>query len=122
MKQDIICRIQRSTCRFSTVTDDIMEIDITLFINNLNSTIMETMKLMFLGKELELTVQEVQNKLDDLVYENSQLELEKEELKKKLEEQKGSSDMWWNSYQDEQKRNARIRKAIEAAKTVLEMC
>ena len=99
-----------------------MEIDITLFINNLNSTIMETMKLMFLGKELELTAQEVQNKLDELVYENSQLELEKEELKKQLNQQKESSDMWWNSYQDEQKRNARIRKAIEAAKTVLEMC
>lgn len=99
-----------------------MEIDITLFINNLNSTIMETMKLMFLGKELELTAQEVQNKLDDLVYENSQLELEKEDLKKQLKQQKESSDMWWNSYQDEQKRNARIRKAIEAAKTVLEMC
>ena len=83
---------------------------------------MEKMKLMYLGKEQELTAQEVQNKLDDLVYENSQLELEKEELKKQLKEQKGSSDMWWNSYQDEQKRNARIRKAIEAAKTVLEMC
>lgn len=99
-----------------------MEIDITLFINNLNSTIMETMKLMYLGKEQELTAQEVQNKLDDLVYENSQLELEKEELKKQLNQQKESSDMWCNSYQDEQKRNARIRKAIEAAKTVLEMC
>ena len=99
-----------------------MEIDITLFINNLNSTIMETMKLMYLGKELELTAQEVQNKLDELVYENSQLELEKEDLKKQLKQQKESSDMWWNSYQDEQKRNARIRKAIEAAKTVLEMC
>ena len=99
-----------------------MEIDITLFINNLNSTIMETMKLMYLGKEQELTAQEVQNKLDDLVYENSQLELEKEDLKKQLKQQKESSDMWWNSYQDEQKRNARIRKAIEAAKTVLEMC
>jgi regulator of replication initiation timing len=83
---------------------------------------METMKLMYLGKELELTAQEVQNKLDELVYENSQLELEKEELKKQLKQQKESSDMWWNSYQDEQKRNARIRKAIEAAKTVLEMC
>ena len=83
---------------------------------------METMTLMYLGEELELTAQEVQNKLDDLVYENSQLELEKEESKKQLKEQKGSSDMWWNSYQDEQKRNARIRKAIEAAKTVLEMC
>ena len=83
---------------------------------------MEKMKLMYLGKEQELTAQEVQNKLDDLVYENSQLELEKEELKKQLKQQKESSDMWWNSYQDEQKRNARIRKAIEAAKTVLEMC
>jgi regulator of replication initiation timing len=83
---------------------------------------MEKMKLMYLGEELELTAQEVQNKLDELVYENSQLELEKEELKKQLKQQKESSDMWWNSYQDEQKRNARIRKAIEAAKTVLEMC
>ena len=99
-----------------------MEIDITLFINNLNSTIMETMRLMYLGEEQELTAQEVQNKLDDLVYENSQLELQKEDLKKQLKQQKESSDMWWNRYQDEQRRNARIRKAIEAAKTVLEMC
>ena len=83
---------------------------------------METMTLMICGEEQELTAQEVQNKLDELVYENSQLELEKEELKKQLKQQKESSDMWWNSYQDEQKRNARIRKAIEAAKTVLEMC
>lgn len=83
---------------------------------------METMKLMYLGEELELTAQEVQNKLDELVYENSQLELEKEELKKQLKEQQERGDTWWNSYQDEQKRNARIRKAIEAAKTVLEMC
>ena len=83
---------------------------------------METMTLIICGEEQELTAQEVQNKLDELVYENSQLELEKEELKKQLKQQKESSDMWWNSYQDEQKRNARIRKAIEAAKTVLEMC
>jgi len=83
---------------------------------------METMKLMFEGEEQELTAQEVQNKLDELVYENSQLELEKVDLKKQLKEQQERSDMWWNSYQDEQKRNARIRKAIEAAKTVLEMC
>ena len=83
---------------------------------------METMKLMFEGEELELTAQEVQNKLDELVYENSQLELEKVDLKKQLKEQQERSDMWRNSYQDGQKRNARIRKAIEAAKTVLEMC
>ena len=83
---------------------------------------METMTLIICGEEQELTAQEVQNKLDELVYENSQLELEKEDLKKQLKQQKESSDMWWNSYQDEQKRNARIRKAIEAAKTVLEMC
>lgn len=80
------------------------------------------MKLMLYGKEQELDVKGVQNRLDELVYENSQLELEKDELKKQLKQQKESSDMWWNSYQDEQKRNARIRKAIEAAKTVLEMC
>ena len=80
------------------------------------------MKLMFEGEELELTTQEVQNKLDELVYENSQLELKKVDLKKQLRAQQERSDMWWNSYQDEQKRNARIRKAIEAAKTVLEMC
>lgn len=92
-----------------------MEIDITLFINNLNSTIMETMKLNICGEEQELTAQEVQEQLDSLFKENS-------ELKKENKQQKESSDMWWNSYQDEQKRNARIRKAIEAAKTVLEMC
>ena len=78
--------------------------------------------MMFKGEELELTTQEVQNKLDELVYENSQLELEKVDLKNQLDAQQERSDMWWNSYQDEQKRNARIRKAIEAAKTVLEMC
>lgn len=90
---------------------------------------METMKLMFMGEEQELTNQEVQEKLDELVYENSQLELEKENLKTelgeaktKLDEAKKSSDLWWNSYKDEQTRNARIRKAVEAAKTVLEMC
>ena len=77
---------------------------------------------MFEGEELELTTQEVQNKLDELVYENSQLELEKVDLKNQLKAQQERCDMWWNSYQDEQKRNARIRKAIEAAKTVLEMC
>lgn len=80
------------------------------------------MNLMIMGEEQELTAQEVQNKLDELVYENSQLGLEKEDLKKQLKEQQERGDMWWNSYQDEQKRNARIRKAIEAAKTVLEMC
>ena len=92
-----------------------MEIDITLFINNLNSTIMETMKLNICGEEQELTAQEVQEQLDSLFKENS-------ELKKENKQQKESSDMWWNSYQDEQKRNARIRNAIEAAKTVLELC
>jgi mevalonate pyrophosphate decarboxylase len=45
-----------------------------------------------------------------------------ERLKKESKEKDERGDMWWNSYQDEQKRNARIRKAIEAAKTVLEMC
>lgn len=76
---------------------------------------METMKLIICGEEQELTAQEVQEQLDSLFKENS-------ELKKENKQQKESSDMWWNSYQDEQKRNARIRKAIEAAKTVLEMC
>ena len=76
---------------------------------------METMKLNIFGEEKELTAQEVQEQLDSLFKENS-------ELKKENKQQKESSDMWWNSYQDEQKRNARIRKAIEAAKTVLEMC
>lgn len=97
------------------VTDDIMEIEITLFINNLNSTIMETMKLIICGEEQELTTQEVQEQLDSLFKEI-------ERLKKESKEKEDRSDMWWNSYQDEQKRNARIRKAIEAAKTVLEMC
>ena len=92
-----------------------MEIDITLFINNLNSTIMETMKLIICGEEQELTTQEVQEQLDSLFNEI-------ERLKKESKEKEERSDMWWNSYQDEQKRNARIRKAIEAAKTVLEMC
>lgn len=73
------------------------------------------MKLIIFGEEQELTAQEVQEQLDSLFKENS-------ELKKENKQQKESSDMWWNSYQDEQKRNARIRKAIEAAKTVLEMC
>lgn len=76
---------------------------------------METMKLNICGEEQELTTQEVQEQLDSLFKENS-------ELKKENKQQKESSDMWWNSYQDEQKRIARIRKAIEAAKTVLEMC
>ena len=76
---------------------------------------METMKLNICGEEQELTAQEVQEQLDSLFKENS-------ELKKENKQQKESSDMWWNSYQDEQKRNARIRKAIEAAKTVLELC
>ena len=91
------------------------EIDLTLFINNLNSTIMETMKLIICGEEQELTTQEVQEQLDSLFKEI-------ERLKKESKEKEDRSDMWWNSYQDEQKRNARIRKAIEAAKTVLEMC
>lgn len=76
---------------------------------------METMKLNICGEEQELTAQEVQEQLDSLFKENS-------ELKKENKQQKESSDMWWNSYQDEQKRNARIRKSIEAAKTVLELC
>lgn len=67
------------------------------------------------GEEQELTNQEVQEQLDSLFKEI-------ERLKKESKEKEDRSDMWWNSYQDEQKRNARIRKAIEAAKTVLEMC
>lgn len=67
------------------------------------------------GEEQELTAQEVQEQLDSLFKEI-------ERLKKESKEKDERSDMWWNSYQDEQKRNARIRKAIEAAKTVLEMC
>ena len=67
------------------------------------------------GEEQELTAQEVQEQLDSLFKEI-------ERLKGDCKQQKESGDMWWNSYQDEQKRNARIRKAIEAAKTVLEMC
>ena len=67
------------------------------------------------GEEQELTTQEVQEQLDSLFKEI-------ERLKKESKEKEERSDMWWNSYQDEQKRNARIRKAIEAAKTVLEMC
>ena len=73
------------------------------------------MTLMICGEEQELTAQEVQEQLDSLFKE---IEL----LKKESKEKEERSDMWWNSYQDEQKRNARIRKAIEAAKTVLEMC
>lgn len=67
------------------------------------------------GEEQELTAQEVQEQLDSLFKEI-------ERLKKESKEKDERGDMWWNSYQDEQKRNARIRKAIEAAKTVLEMC
>lgn len=76
---------------------------------------METMTLMICGEEQELTTQEVQEQLDSLFKEI-------ERLKKESKEKDERGDMWWNSYQDEQKRNARIRKAIEAAKTVLEMC
>ena len=76
---------------------------------------METMKLIICGEEQELTTQEVQEQLDSLFNEI-------ERLKKESKEKDERGDMWWNSYQDEQKRNARIRKAIEAAKTVLEMC
>ena len=76
---------------------------------------METMKLIIFGEEQELTTQEVQEQLDSLFKEI-------ERLKKESKEKDERGDMWWNSYQDEQKRNARIRKAIEAAKTVLEMC
>ena len=76
---------------------------------------METMKLVICGEEQELTTQEVQEQLDSLFKEI-------ERLKKESKEKDERGDMWWNSYQDEQKRNARIRKAIEAAKTVLEMC
>jgi phosphoglycolate phosphatase-like HAD superfamily hydrolase len=76
---------------------------------------METMTLIICGEEQELTTQEVQEQLDSLFKEI-------ERLKKESKEKDERGDMWWNSYQDEQKRNARIRKAIEAAKTVLEMC
>ena len=76
---------------------------------------METMKLIICGEEQELTTQEVQEQLDSLFKEI-------ERLKKESKEKEERIDMRWNSYQDEQKRNARIRKAIEAAKTVLEMC
>jgi phosphoglycolate phosphatase-like HAD superfamily hydrolase len=76
---------------------------------------METMTLIICDEELELTAQEVQEQLDSLFKEI-------ERLKKESKEKDERGDMWWNSYQDEQKRNARIRKAIEAAKTVLEMC
>ena len=67
------------------------------------------------GEEQELTTQEVQEQLDSLFKEI-------ERLKKENKEKQEHTDMWWNSYLDEQKRNARIRKTIEAAKTVLEMC
>ena len=73
------------------------------------------MKLNIFGEEQELTTLEVQEQLDSLFKEI-------ERLKCESKQQKESSDMWWNSYQDEQTRNARIRKAIEAAKTVLELC
>jgi phosphoglycolate phosphatase-like HAD superfamily hydrolase len=76
---------------------------------------METMTLIICGEEQELTAQDVQEQLDSLFKEI-------ERLKKESKEKDERGDMWWNSYQDEQKRNARIRKAIEAAKTVLEMC
>ena len=76
---------------------------------------METMTLIICGEEQELTAQEVQEQLDSLFKEI-------ERLKKESKEKDERGDMWWNSYQDEQKRNARIREAIEAAKTVLEMC
>ena len=83
------------------------------------------MKLMICGEEQELTTQEVQEQLDSLFKENSDLKkamADADEVKTKLDEAKKSSDLWWNSYKEEQTRNARIRKAVEAAKTVLEMC
>jgi hypothetical protein len=73
------------------------------------------MTLIICGEEQELTAQEVQEQLDSLFKEI-------ERLKKESKEKDERGDMWWNSYQDEQKRNARICKAIVAAKTVLEMC
>ena len=86
---------------------------------------METMKLVICGEEQELTTQEVQEQLDSLFKENLDLKkslADSEVLKTKLDEAKKSGDYWWNSYQDEQKKIGRIRKAVEAAKTVLEMC
>ncbi len=86
---------------------------------------METMKLVICGEEQELTTQEVQEQLDSLFKENSELKkamADADEVKTKLDNAKKESDMWWNSYKEEQTRNARIRKAVEAAKTVLEMC
>ena len=83
------------------------------------------MKLIICGEEQELTTQEVQEQLDSLFKENSELKKDLanvEDLKAKLDDVKKSSDYWWNSYKDAQKNNARIRKAIEAAMTVLEMC
>ena len=83
------------------------------------------MKLVICGEEQELTTQEVQEQLDSLFKENSDLKkamADADEVKTKLDNAKKESDMWWNSYKEEQTRNARIRKAIEAAKTVLEMC
>jgi len=76
---------------------------------------MEKMTLIICGEEQELTTQEVQEQLDSLFKEIERL---KEESKEKDER----GDMWWNSYQDALKSNARIRKSIEAAKTILEMC
>lgn len=83
------------------------------------------MKLVICGEEQELTTQEVQEQLDSLFNENSELKkamADADEVKTKLDEAKKSSDLWWNSYKEEQTRNARLRKAVEAAKTVLEMC
>ena len=83
------------------------------------------MKLVICGEEQELTTQEVQEQLDSLFKENSDLKkamADADDVKTKLDEAKKSSDLWWNSYKEEQTRNARIRKAVEAAKTVLEMC
>ena len=76
---------------------------------------METMTLIICGEEQELTTQEVQEQLDSLFKEI-------ERLKKECKEKDERADMWWNSYLNEQKCNVRIRKNIEAVKTVLEMC
>lgn len=83
------------------------------------------MKLTICGEEQELTAQEVQEQLDSLFKENSELKkdlADMEEMKAKLDEMKDSSDYWLNSYKEEQKQKARIRKAIEEAMTLLEMC
>ena len=79
---------------------------------------MEKMKLVVDGVEREFTQSEVQ----ELIDQNGVLRQTNADLTKSVKCESDKAKTWWDLYQDEKKATARIRKAIEAAKTVLEMC